>query len=212
MKTKNLLKSVRTLTATLITFGSLAGVANGAIVTFTPTTDPAGSVFTTNSNDGWNSGRGIVFSVSSSVSVDSIGVFQDLTNEVLSYEVSQVSSLTGNLNSGLTVISSGNNLVTTIGLEFIDFNITPVTFSPGNNYHIEFSFSGNSNQNFYHNNANNSFDQGVFTSIEGTLNANTSNSAMPSIRINSVVIPEPSSALLLGLGALGLLLARRRNR
>src|SRR5262245_23649327 len=58
--------------------------ADAAVVQFVPTTDPLGSVFTTNFNDGYQLGRGMVFEMQQDLVLDSIGIFHDLTNISLS--------------------------------------------------------------------------------------------------------------------------------
>ena len=89
----------KTLTATLagLTFLATAGTALAAIVQFVPPNDPTGSVFTTNLNDGYDAGRGIVFLATSNTQIDSVGIFHDLTNINLDFEVAQVFSSTGSV-------------------------------------------------------------------------------------------------------------------
>ena len=198
---------------------TLVGRADASVITFVPPNDVSGSVFTTNDNDGWDAGRGVVFTVLNDVTIDSIGLFNDFTGINLSYEIAQVPVTSGTLTLGQTVLRSGSAVVSTNGLEWTDFGIAPLTLVSGNNYHIEFTFSGNANQNFYFNNANSVFSLGDFAQIDGTREGNTSNSVMPGIRINTFdnsAVPEPSSIVLFGLCACfaggGVVLQRRRKK
>lgn len=203
----------------LATAPSWAG--NGAD-TIIPPNDPVGQVFTTNFNDGYgaetsSSGRGIGFTPTASVTLNSVGLYEDLTNKVLSYQVAQVNSLTGQVDTGETILRSGSTTVTTNGLQFIDFSFSKLALTPGNDYYVNFSFNGNGNQNFFYNNQNVIFTQDVYASIDGTANGNTVNSLMPAIRLNGggAPVPEASSivslGLLLALGLGSLAVARRRR-
>lgn len=166
-----------------VTLLCVAGPAAGQYVEFVPPNDPTGSVFTTNSNDGWSSGRGVVFRMLQNVTVESLGVFHDLSGITLEYELAQVVTTSGNVTSGQTVLRSGQSIVTTNGLEWIDFAIQPVTLSAGSSYHIEFTFAGAANQNFFYNNANVTFTQGDFELIDGTQGGGSGNSVMPALRV-----------------------------
>ena len=157
------MKSIyRTLFAAL----TLAVCASASAVTFVPPNDPVGQVWTTNSNDGWNSGRGITFDVSSATSLTSVGVYQDLTNVNLTWSLSDFNTS--------TVFASGGGVASTQGLEWIDF-ATSVNLSFGTLYHLQFFFSGNSAQNFFYNNANLAWSQGGFNMLEGTQANNAGN-------------------------------------
>jgi hypothetical protein len=198
----------------------LAAVASGQAragqVVFVPPNDTTGHVFTTNSNDGWSAGRGDVFQMSANTTIDSVGVYQDLTNVLLSYKILEVTTTVGDLLPGSTVLRSGSGTATTSGLQFIDFSVAPLTLLAGHDYEIAFSFAGASNQNFFYNNQNIPFNQASFNFIDGTQADETSNSVMPAIRVNTPdtnVVPEPAtvvSAGIAGLTGLGLALRRRR--
>lgn len=162
-----------------------AGTANAAIIEFVPPNDPTGHVFSTNSNDGWGAGRGVVFQATADGTFSSIGVYQDLPGVDLSYTLSQTTSATGDISTGETVLASGNAISTTNGLEWIDFPIGPVSYSAGNYYHIEFSFQANSNQNFFYDNNDVQFSQDGFDVIDGTQGGNTGNTVMPAIRLDT---------------------------
>ena len=187
----------------------LAGAASAQTV-FIPPNDPVGHVFTTNSNDGWAVSRGVVFQATSSQLITSVGLLQDLTGVTVNYEIDQTTSASGNIGPGKSILRSGSSTFTTSGLQFVTFPITPLVLTAGNFYQIRFQFSGNSNQNFFYDNANVVFSQPGFAQIDGTEGDDTGNSVMPSIEINSsgpvasaTAVPALSRV---GLALLGLLL------
>ena len=53
-------------------------IANAASIEFIPPNDTYGRVFSTNFNDDWNTGRGLVFQMTSNETIGSIGIFHDL--------------------------------------------------------------------------------------------------------------------------------------
>ncbi len=204
--------------AALASFCALAflqpGFARADSIEFKPPNDPLGSIKTTNANDGYDDFRGDVFHVTADTTINSVGLFQNLTNISLNYRIWDIVSTTDAVNSGATLLRSGSANANTAGLEFIDFSIPDLTLQGGHNYHIEFGFLGNSNQNFYYNNADIPFTQGNFQLLDGTQNGNAANSLMPAIRINTLdaaTTPLPSAAA----GGLTLIatltLARRRR-
>jgi len=159
--------------------------ATAAVIEFVPPNDPTGQVFTINTNDGWAGGRGVVFQATANNTIDSIGVYHDLTGIDLSYKLSQTTGASGDVEAGETVLASGNATISNNGLEWNDFALSDIPLAAGNYYHIEFSFSGNGNQNFFYNNANVAFTQGDFELIDGTSGGSTSNFVMPAIRLNT---------------------------
>lgn len=190
-----------------------ATVGNAAVIAFVPPNDVSGQVFSTNNNDGWSSGRGLVFQMTANKTINSIGLFEDLSGISLSYELARVTSATGLVTIGQTILASGVATVTTTGLQWIDFGIANTLLSAGNSYHLQFIFSGNGNQNFFHDNRNVAFSQGSFASIDGTASGDTGNSVMPKLRLTTTIsnVPIPSTAWLFGSGFLGLF-GVRRNR
>jgi hypothetical protein len=182
-------------------------LATAAPVTFVPPNEPVGSVFTTNNNDGWIDGRGIVFQMTSNETISSVGLFQDLTNELLSYSLFQTTGVTGDVTAGEILLLSGSDTVTTSGLEWIDFIFAPIALTNGNSYHLVFSFAGNSNQNFYYDNDNVTWTQGSYSFLDGTGAGDTINSVVGAFRLDGAAeagVPEPSSIGLM-LGGLSLL-------
>ena len=82
---------------------------------------------------------------------------------------------------------------------------------PGNTYHLEFTFAGNSNQNFYYMNLNQTWSQDGFSTLDGTYNNSASNSLVAAFRVNANAVSDTgSTAALLGAGVVALAFARRR--
>jgi hypothetical protein len=205
--------TIRTFLATAIL--CFTCIAPAATVTFVPPNDTSGSVFSSNSNDGWSGSRGIVFQVSGpNFVLTSVGLFQNLVETTLNYEVFQTTSATDDLSPGATLLRSGSDIVTTDGLDWIDFALDPLTLETGNFYHLRFSFEGDSLQNFFYNNENVAWSQDGFSSIDGTLNQDTGNSVVAAFRLGGDVseVPEPSFfALIPGALLVGAYLRRRRT-
>lgn len=191
--------------------------AKAAEVVFVPPSDSVGTVFTTNSNDAYSGGRGVVFSPTANYNLVRVGLLQDLTNITLSYVLSLTTASTGNLGVG-TIISSGSRVVTTSGLEFVDFFLaSPTSLVAGQNYHLSFSFTGNSNQNFFYNQSGSQpYSQSGFNLIDGTASNNTSNFVLAKIRLSDSAVgavPEPATwmFMILGMTAVGFVM-RRNNK
>jgi hypothetical protein len=205
--------SMPAITAALVL--ALGSSATAQITTFIPSNDTTGMVYSTNSNDAYSGGRGDNFMVTANTTIDSVGLYENLTNITLNYEVGQIPALGGSGVDNGTVLRSGNRVVTTSGLEFIDFSFADLTLAAGNDYFVFFDFNGNSNQNFFYNNGNVTFTQGAFTMVDGFApSANgQANFVMPDIRLTeTAAVPEPGTYAMLvsfGLTAAGLLRRRR---
>jgi len=211
------------LAVSAIALWSIAAGARAQIA-FVPPNDSTGSVLSTNSNDFWGVSRGVVFQATTTQTIDSVSLYQDLTGVRVNFEIDQTTGAFGNIGTGKTVLRSGGHTFTTSGLQFITFTFAPLQLTAGSFYHVRFTFAGNSNQNFFYNNNNVAFGQPGFAQIDGTEADDTSNAVMPSIQIGAlsaapgptVSIPALSPMLL---AALALLLAgasalalRRRTR
>ncbi|TNC82059.1 MAG: hypothetical protein C9356_05205 [Oleiphilus sp.] len=172
--------------------------ANALMMEFVPPNDPIGHVYTSNFNDGYASGRGIQFEMSADESINGVGLYHDLTNIDLSFELHQLSGTSG-------IIASGSRDVSTQGLEWIDFSFSEILLNAGMQYRLDFLFHGQGNQNFFYNNANSTFSQGSFSNIDGTLGGSTENVVMAAARVSlndTIAVPEPSPLALLGMGML----------
>ena len=181
---------------------------------FIPPNDTNGHVFSNNSNDGYNAGRGIVFNTTANTTLSSVGIFQDLTNVVLNYDVAQVTTTNGQVDTGEIILRSGSRTVTTSGLQFIDFSFANLLLAAGKNYQIEFTFNGASNQNFFYNNDNKPWTQGSFALLDGTQAGDATNFVVPAIRVSAEgtsVTPEGSSLAMLVLGGLPLVVGFGRK-
>ncbi|MDD2919866.1 IPTL-CTERM sorting domain-containing protein [Rhodoferax sp.] len=194
--------------AVVFLISSFAAAAQAQIF-FVPSNDPTGHVFSTNTNDGWSSSRGVVFQATATQTITGIGLYQDLTGVLVNYEVAQTTGASGDISVGKTVLRSGSNTFTTTGLQYITFPITPLQLMAGNFYHVRFDFAGNSNQNFFYDNDNVAFSQSGFAQIDGTQGDDTGNSVMPRIQLLQAAaapmpIPTLSESMLV---ALALLLA-----
>jgi hypothetical protein len=200
--------------------GLLTPAWAGTVNLFPPPTDPTGLVYTSNTNDAYSSGRGMVFEALASMTITSVGIYQDLTGIGLNFNVAEVLVLDGDVRTGQTILRSGSRTVTTSGLEFVDFGFSPLTLSSGGYYHIEFAFDGNSNQNFFYSNLNPvpgpdvRFTVGNFGSLDGTQDGSTDNYVMPAVHVEvaGAGVPEPSCAWLVAAGLLALAGTRRRMR
>lgn len=198
-------------------FSAISHSSHATVVEFVPPNDTVGNVFTINRNDAWDEGRGIVFRADQNFTLNSVGVFQDLTNIDLSFEIAEVETATGVVTTNQNILRSGNTNVTTTGLEFIDFGFSTLELLAGTLYHLEFTFSGDSNQNFFYNNANAQFSQDGFSVLDGTSNGNTSNTVVAAFRLNAPptsVVPLPAALPLYGSGLaiLGFISWRRKRK
>jgi hypothetical protein len=198
---------MKLLSLALLT-ASFATLATAAPIAFVPPNDTVG-IFTGAGNDGWSIGRGIVFQMTDDETIDSVGVFQNLSGILLNFAFYQTTGVTGNVATGQTLLRSGGATVTTAGLEWVDFSFAPLALTSGNSYHLVFSFDGNSSGNFYYNNNDVTWAQGSFSSLDGTRNGDTSNTVVGAFRVNATGdpagVPEPSSLglMLSGLSLLG---------
>lgn len=187
--------------------------SQAAAIAFVPPNDTTGQVFTTNSNDAWSAGRGIGFTVAGNQTLSSVGLRQNLRGINLGYGVYEISSLTGNFSKN-AVLASGSSLTTTSGLDWVDFSFADITLTSSKNYLIEFSFTGNSQQNFFYNNRNVAWNQGNFRSLEGTSSNGFGNFVVGAFRVNGAVVnavPEPGALALIGVAFAGMLVAGRRK-
>lgn len=201
---------------TLSLAGLLTSAGHAAVIEFVPPNDGVGSVVTTNDNDAYDVGRGLVFRSASAQSIDSIGIFLNVSNVLLDWVIYQTTGITGDIATGQTSLASGNVTANTSGLQWVDVSIPALALVANGTYHIQFTHTGTGIQNFFYNNANVAWTQGAFQALDGTNNGESANSAVAAIRINTVDaggagVPEPSTMWLAG-GALLTVLGIRRRR
>ena len=101
-------------------------------ITFVPPIDTNCMVVTTNSIYVYLNGRGILFTVDSATTVDSVGIYQDFTEISLSFDLEIYNG---------AVLANGGSTESTTGLEWIEYDGFEVNLLPGNTYHLEFTLS-----------------------------------------------------------------------
>lgn len=178
-----------------------------AAVDFVPPSDTVGHVFSTNTNDGYTFGRGVVFVPTAAFTLTSVGLYHDLTNVALSYALSTAPSATGFVGGG-TILRTGTLTANTTGLQFVDFSLAAITLQAGQAYHLSFAHNGAANQNFFYDQSGaQPYAQAGFASIDGTQANDTSNFVLSRIRLNGAGggVPEPAAwaLMLAGFGLVG---------
>jgi len=209
----------------------MAGIADveAEPIRFVPATDPNGRVYSTIENDGWADGRGVVFTALRPVVLSSVSLLHDLPGLDLAFQVAAVDRTEGQVTDGQTIVRAGTRTITTSGLEFIPFAFEPLELVAGNSYHIQFSFVGAGNQNFFHNNCASfetdnpntciggqiPYSVGPFANIDGTHIGHTDNFVQPAVMVEVAEVapvPEPATLLLFGTGAAFVGRSRWRRR
>lgn len=191
----------------------LASPALAAPTIFVPPSDVSGKVYSTNNEDGYQTGRGVVFAPTSDYLLTSVALYHDLTNILLSYNLRTASATSGYVGGG-TLLASGSRTVSTNGLEFISFAMTPTLLVAGTYYHLDFTINGAGNQNFFYDQRGaQPYSQAGFTGIDGTMSRETSNYVLSRIQLNAVSgVPEPATWTMLMLGFVGAGVAMRRRK
>jgi len=197
---KHTLKSVSALAATLITFGSLAGGANGAIITFNGN-QPDGNTFTTLTTYVENG-----FTLTNTAGVNLL-----VDNDFSGAGISSIDddALANDGSTSIFTMTFGGGAFNLLSLEHIGAFGESGTYSVigtlvgGESVSDSFSFFAGILNTHTFTNFNN-LTSAEFASDSGGVSSVLDN-------INVVAVPEPSSALLLGLVALGLVGRRRRD-
>jgi hypothetical protein len=210
MKTTN---KVATLAATLITIGSLAGVANAAIVTYSdPTlfTSGATELLSTYGFENFLTDESFndaaVDAGDFSISILGVGDSSFGNNIVDTPPVLTITSIDG---------STGLNVFTELGNSFLITFDSPI-FSFGADF-AAFNDGGNRTQIFIDGQSVTTPDSPSFFGIISDQSFTTvefrgnNNDLFGVDNIHYSAVPEPSSALLLGLGAIGFVIRRRRT-
>ena len=205
---KNTLKSVRTLAATLITFGSLAGGANAALViNFSDAGGGAMGYSITGTFTAINSAPDLGNHFADVIWQDVGDYKDDSQNETFATfpSVAIFTNLSGGANVRLDAFyldNDGGGVSDDFGLNWTG------SFVAGDDYSI--SSSGTltlpAGQSF----AN--YTVGALNLTNPLLEYGTTPINANDITVTIGAIPEPSSALLLGLGGLGLAARRKRIR
>ncbi len=167
-------------------------------------------LFTTNSNDGYNDGRGAVFSANTNFTLNTVGLTNNFSaGTSVTYELYQVISTSGDVLTGSTLLGSTTFNTTALGLVSHTASIGALSIVSGNDYLVRAIFTDVALENWFYNYDQN-FDApvnlGDVTLIDGTQNGDTSNTVLPEFTLN---VPAPSSVF--GLGLAGLVVTRRRR-
>lgn len=215
MKLKH--NKVATLTATLITFGSLAGRANAALV-LNPVGLQAVSVSTTSDLGGSNLVNNTINSTAYTTEVTS---WADIT--ILAYDGGGSNghhTSFGASSGSITLDMGGSFVMDRARLDWMnggsnnnygDFTILISDDASFGTSNLAFTNTGNPNSDFelidFTDGFEGQFVRLNWTSIKGNFGG------LSEIIIGGEVaaVPEPSSAILLGLGALSIVARRRRN-
>lgn len=203
---------LRTLrTAALLVVLGAASQAQALSVIFVPPSDPVGGVRSADLIDGYDFGRGVVFSPTSDFDLKGIALYTDVSSVTVSYTISLPLAPTGRVNGG-TVLREGSRVADTHGLEFVGFDVAPLRLSAGTFYFLEFKLDAPAHQNFFYDQAGSEpYSQPGFTGIDGAFFGFTSNDFLPRFRLGAVPEPGTWALLVTGFGLAGTALRRRRR-
>lgn len=175
-------------------------------------------------NHGYVHGRGVAFSMAEDYAVTSFSVQLNTVSSInVFYELAEVNAFedsgSGPRPAGQVVdvtvdsdvLASGTQAVSTSGLEWVEFAISPpLLLSQGAAYHLEVSFPEAPDSHFFYSQGSSfdgradgtdNFDTAPFLYLNGTSAGHTANTALASFRVS--VVPEPSTNTVLGI-ALGM--------
>lgn len=184
-----------------------------AIVEFIPPSDPVGYVEPRHhDNAGYLYRRGVVFMPTEDFRLTSVGLYQDVTNLLLTYGLDLVPSATGFVGDGVSLRNDWRTFYTS-GFEYSDFVVDPITLEAGKIYYLWFAHADNANRNLFHDTGGEPFSLPGFTDIIGA-HVDITGGYLPRIRLNAPVgVPEPGTWVLLlaGFAGAGVGLRRRCN-
>jgi hypothetical protein len=178
------------------------------------------TLFTTNSNDGYNPGRGVVIQDNSPITITAVGLFTQPPAsgfnptwtiwQTTSYPSSNVNNIL------LETVTPGTQGVNG-GLAYYDTTLTtPITLVPGNLYHFQISYVESAQQNWFYNFNLGNNNIGAVSVLDGTLGGDDSNTVMPGMRLQlSAAVPEPTTLSLMGITSVvvgGSLWIRRKRK
>jgi hypothetical protein len=175
-------------------------------------------LFTTNFNDIYSGGRGVVVQTNSAITVTGVGLFTEppVGGFTPTWTVWQTTNYpSSNVNNVLLeTVSPG--LLANAGLAYYDTALTtPITLVPGNLYHFQISYAEAAQQNWFYNFNEGNVNIGPVSVLDGTAGGDDSNTVMPGMRLTLAAVPEPTVLALTGVSGLvigGGLWYRRRHR
>lgn len=171
------------------------------------------SLYTTNSNDGYSSFRGMVFTANEAGFYNGAALYTWSANGLnATFELYSIITTVGNVLDGATLLRSASGLISgPLGFHGLKFD--DITLVANQDYLLRVGYQEAADENWFYD-----FDPVVFgdapvdigpiTLIDGTLGGNTSNFVAPYLALQ--IVPAPGVLALLGLA--GLAGTRRRRR
>jgi hypothetical protein len=167
--------------------------------------------YSSNSNDGYSSYRGVVFTADESFQVLGADLWTKASGTLnATFELYEIVVTNGNVLQGATLVDSFNaGLIGDIGFHGGKFD-TPIDMKAGQDYLLRVGYAEAADENWFFDFDPDLFgdppvDIGLVTLIDGTLGGNTSTYVMPFMNLQ---IPAPGALALLGLAGL---VGRRRR-
>lgn len=170
-------------------------------------------LYSTNTNDGYGNGRGMVFTANQTFDVNGAALYTSSSAGLnATFELWDTNGITnGDVLGGAVLIASANATLVG-GLGFHGEKFADTTLQAGNSYLLRVHYQEPADENWFFD-----FDPGVFgdlpvdigevTLIDGTAGGNTSNFVAPFLQLQ--IVPAPGSVALLGVA--GLMAVRRRR-
>ncbi len=146
--------------------------------------------YTSNSNDGYSSFRGMVFTANEDFEITGLGLYTKSEGGPLNatIEVYQIVVTQGNVLAGATLIGSGNGpLQGPLGYHNANLN-APAAVKAGSSYLVRFGYTQAADENWFYDFDPNAHgdppvDLGLVTIIDGTMGGGTGNTVAPSIQL-----------------------------